>query len=156
MQETLPRNIEGESVERVMNNDNINFTERVLKLNALTSINLKSENYDTEKTIITIREDLNALSATGGLQQMLAAQMLSIHQMQQIAIAMANDTDILSYKQYYLNSATKLSNTFIQQANLLTKLQGNGQQKIIVEHVDVHAGGQAIVGVTSPMTSKEK
>lgn len=34
----------------------------------------------------------------------------------------------------------------LQQATLLAKLQGGIGQKIIVEHVDVHQGGQAIVG----------
>jgi hypothetical protein len=45
-----------------------------------------------------------------------------------------------------MNTAIKLSNTFVQQAALLAKLQGGGAQKIVVERVDVHQGGQAIVG----------
>lgn len=47
---------------------------------------------------------------------------------------------------YYTNTAIKLANTFSQQANLLHKLQGNSNQKMTVERVHVHDGGQAIVG----------
>ena len=41
------------------------------------------------------------------------------------------------------------SNTFIQQANLLAKLQGGIGQKIIVERVDVSHGGQAVIGTVN-------
>ncbi len=39
-----------------------------------------------------------------------------------------------------------LTNCFTQQVGVLAKLQGIAGQKIVVEHVDVHSGGQAIVG----------
>lgn len=58
----------------------------------------------------------------------------------------ANATDELELKKYYTNAAIKLANCFTQQANILAKLQGIGGQKIIVERVDVHQGGQAVVG----------
>jgi len=77
---------------------------------------------------------------------MLAAQMYSIHELQQKIMIYANATDNLELQKYYTNSAIKLANCFVQQANILAKLQGVGGQKIIVERVDVHQGGQAVVG----------
>lgn len=77
---------------------------------------------------------------------MLATQLLSIHRLQQESMAFANACDSMYSKQYYTNAAIKLSNCFAQQALLLAKLQGVGSQKIIVERVDVHQGGHAIVG----------
>ncbi|HLB41991.1 MAG TPA: hypothetical protein VJN02_03890 [Gammaproteobacteria bacterium] len=90
--------------------------------------------------------DLKALSAEGGLQEMLAAQMLAIHRLQQRSIAAANICHDVNTAQYFTNTAIKLSNCFTQQAALLAKLQGAGGQEIVVEHVEVHHGGQAVVG----------
>ena len=48
-----------------------------------------------------------------------------------------------------LNLATKLQRTFVAQIEALQKLRGKGGQKVTVEHVHVHEGGQAIVGNVS-------
>jgi len=40
----------------------------------------------------------------------------------------------------------KLARTFTAQMEALTRYRGKGQQKMTVEHVHVHQGGQAIVG----------
>ena len=77
---------------------------------------------------------------------MLIAQMLSIHKLQQTSMAFANAAGDLHLQRYYTNAAIKLANCFAQQANVLAKLQGIAGQKIVVEHVDVHSGGQALVG----------
>jgi hypothetical protein len=45
-----------------------------------------------------------------------------------------------------LNQANKLSRTYATLLEALNRHRGKGQQKISVEHVHVHAGGQAIVG----------
>jgi putative DNA primase/helicase len=47
---------------------------------------------------------------------------------------------------------TKLSNTFIQQLTLLQKLQGQSQQKVVVEHLHINKGAQAIVGQVNAYT----
>jgi hypothetical protein len=50
-----------------------------------------------------------------------------------------------------LNQANKLSRTFAVLLDALNHHRGKGQQKVTVEHVHVHAGGQAVVGaVTTP------
>ncbi len=45
-----------------------------------------------------------------------------------------------------VNQATKLLRTFTAQIEALNRHRGKGQQKMMVEHVHVHRGGQAIVG----------
>ncbi|MBT4688816.1 MAG: hypothetical protein HOB72_12045, partial [Rhodospirillaceae bacterium] len=40
----------------------------------------------------------------------------------------------------------KLARTFTAQMEALNRYRGKGQQKMTVEHVHVHEGGQAIVG----------
>jgi hypothetical protein len=46
-----------------------------------------------------------------------------------------------------LSQANKLSRTFVALLEGLNRHRGKGQQKVTVEHVHVHAGGQAVVGV---------
>jgi hypothetical protein len=45
-----------------------------------------------------------------------------------------------------LNQANKLSRTYAVLLDTLNRHRGKGQQKVTVEHVNVAAGGQAIVG----------
>ena len=45
-----------------------------------------------------------------------------------------------------LNQANKLSRTYVTLIGALNKYRGKGQQRVTVEHVHVHAGGQAVVG----------
>jgi len=54
--------------------------------------------------------------------------------------------------------ATRLMRLFIEQLAAMAKLKGKtGQQKVVVEHVHVHSGGQAVVGaVASPNQEQEK
>jgi hypothetical protein len=49
-----------------------------------------------------------------------------------------------------LNQANKLSRTYAALTEALDRHRGKGQQHIRVEHVNVHAGGQAIVGAVTP------
>jgi hypothetical protein len=56
-----------------------------------------------------------------------------------------------------LNQANKLSRTYAALTEALDRHRGKGQQRITVEHVNVHAGGQAIVGaVTAGGESSQK
>ncbi len=45
-----------------------------------------------------------------------------------------------------LAQANKLSRTYTMLVEALNRHRGKGQQKVTVEHVHVHQGGQAIVG----------
>ena len=52
--------------------------------------------------------------------------------------------------QLYGHRANQLLRTFTTQLETLLRYRGGGQQKVIVEHVHVNAGGQAIVGTVQP------
>lgn len=122
----------------------VEFKKSIVKLNALASIFKTGTDLSIAKR--ASENGLQALGVQNGIQEMLAAQMLSIHQLQQQAIALAHGSKHIENIRYFTNTAVKLANCFTQQANALNRLQGNGCQKIVVEHVDVHSGGQAIVG----------
>ena len=48
-----------------------------------------------------------------------------------------------------LTQANKLSRTYAALVEALNRHRGKGQQKVTVEHVHVHAGGQAVVGAVA-------
>jgi hypothetical protein len=49
-----------------------------------------------------------------------------------------------------LTQANKLSRTYSTLLEALNRHRGKGQQKVTVEHVHLHSGGQAVVGVVEP------
>ncbi|MDW9176993.1 hypothetical protein SE924_10085 [Legionella pneumophila] len=133
------------------------FSRHLLHENALACNDIRSEKFNMDRAKQNSDDAMRAIGVDGGLQSMLAAQMLSIHELQQRTMVYANGTDNLELKKYYTNSAVKLANCFVQQTNILAKLQGVGGQRITVERVDVHQGGQAIVGnIQGGMGNKEK
>ena len=62
------------------------------------------------------------------------------------AIAASKGSDTVSQQDSNGNLAVKLLRTFVAQTEALQRYRGKGQQKVVVEHVHVHTGGQAIVG----------
>ncbi len=81
------------------------------------------------------------------LEGMLAAQMIGVHNMamETMGLAMLGG-QTFEGKQANVNHATKMLRTFMAQMEALTKYRTGGQQKMVVEHVHVNEGGQAIVG----------
>jgi len=98
----------------------------------------------------------NALSILYGikpkdeLESMLAIQMIGVHNlaMKYIGLATVKDQTPLGIDAN-VNRATKLLRAFTAQMEAINRYRGNSQQKMTVEHVHVHEGGQAIVGNVS-------
>lgn len=124
-----------------------NFLRTLIHQNSIaTNTSVLDEDFDPQAARRESEENLQALAPQGPLEAMLASQLLGINQLQHACMTFANNLTDHKASQYYTNSAIKLSNTFVQQATLLAKLQGWLGQKIIVERVEVNHGGQAIVG----------
>jgi hypothetical protein len=81
------------------------------------------------------------------LEGMIAAQLIASHNasMECYRRAMLRDQSFEG-RQEALNQANKLSRTYAALLDALNRHRGKGQQKVTVEHVHVHEGGQAIVG----------
>jgi hypothetical protein len=105
------------------------------------------------------RHDLAVVGALVGLKPqdeiegMLCAQLLACHNLAMESYRRALHPDqTLPGREQDLNAANKLSRTYAALVESLNKHRGKGQQKIVVERVDVHSGGQAIVGsVEAPL-----
>jgi hypothetical protein len=81
------------------------------------------------------------------IEGMLAAQMVAVHNaaMECLRRAMISKQTFEGRDQN-LKHAAKFTRTFTAQMEALNRYRGKGQQKMTVEHVHVHEGGQAIVG----------
>jgi hypothetical protein len=81
------------------------------------------------------------------LEGMMAAQLIAAHSaaMECYRRAMIGEQTFEGRREN-LHHANKLSRTFTMLLDALNRHRGKGQQKVTVEHVHVHQGGQAIVG----------
>ena len=78
---------------------------------------------------------------------MIGAQLLAAHNaaMECYRRAMIGEQTFEGRREN-LNQANKLSRTWAAMLEALNRHRGKGQQKVTVEHVHVHSGGQAVVG----------
>jgi hypothetical protein len=81
------------------------------------------------------------------LEGMMAAQLVACHNasMECYRRAMIGEQTFEGRREN-LTQANKLSRTYATLLEALNRHRGKGQQKVTVEHVHVHEGGQAIVG----------
>jgi hypothetical protein len=91
---------------------------------------------------------LVGIGARDELEGMMAAQLIAAHNasMECFRRAMIGDQPFEGRREN-LNQANKLSRTYATLLEALNRHRGKGQQKVTVEHVHVHAGGQAVVGM---------
>src|SRR4029450_4608791 len=85
------------------------------------------------------------------LDAMMAAQLIAAHNaaMECYRRAMIGEQTFEGRREN-LAQANKLSRTYAALLEALNRHRGKGQQKVTVEHVHVHAGGQAVVGMVAP------
>jgi hypothetical protein len=81
------------------------------------------------------------------IEGMIAAQLIAAHNvaMECYRRAMIGEQTFEGYREN-LSQANKLSRTYAVLLDALNRHRGKGQQKVTVEHVHVHSGGQAVVG----------
>lgn len=93
---------------------------------------------------LAIMHDIHPQNALEGL---LTVQIVGTHNLAMEMLGRANaERQTVEGVDRNINRATKLLRTFTAQIETLQKLRGKKPQKVIVEHVHVHKGGQAIVG----------
>jgi len=114
-------------------------------LTQVTSTLHLKDNESTANFTAALMHGLKPRDETEGI---LIAQMAGTHNliMEYMSKAMIPG-QYLEAADDYTNRAYKLMNIFLKQIETLEKYRGKGaQQKVIVEHVHIHEGGQAVVG----------
>ena len=100
----------------------------------------------TEDDINASLASISAIGPRDEVEAMLAVQMVATQEAAMDAMGRAKlSTDPLSAERYS-KLAMKLMRSFAAQLDSLEKRRRGGEQRVTVEHVHVHAGGQAIVG----------
>jgi hypothetical protein len=103
-----------------------------------------------------------ALAAIDGIrpgdeiEAMLAVQMVATFEMAMDMLMRAKQADLMPTLQECGSLAVKLLRTYTAQVEVLARLRRGGEQRVIVQHVNVNDGGQAIVGAVNHPGGSEK
>lgn len=104
-----------------------------------------ADGYDWEECALEALREMEPSNAT---ECMLAVQMIAVHNaVVQSMLGAISGNQRLAGKDTNVLRAIRLMRLFNEQLDAMARLKGKaGQQRVIVEHVNVNAGGQAIVG----------
>ena len=106
-----------------------------------------SDSKECDRQLAATVAALIGIAPKDELEGMMAAQLIAAHNaaMECYRRAMLAEQTFEGRREN-LNQANKLSRTWAALLDALNKHRGKGQQKVTVEHVHVHQGGQAVVG----------
>jgi hypothetical protein len=107
----------------------------------------------------TALETLKEIGPKGATQLFLAIQMIGVHKAALMFLKRATvEGQTVEGTDANVLRAVRLMRLFNEQLEAMARLKGTaGRQKVTVEHVHVHQGGQAIVGsVTAGTRTKPK
>jgi hypothetical protein len=145
-----PDNLKG-SLKSIGGSQSDNWNN-LLANQALQSLWIKNSEADTrDRQYQATLAALAGIAPRDELEGMLAAQLLASHNaaMECYRRAMIGEQTFEGRRES-LSQANKLSRTYAVLLDALNRHRGKGQQKVTVEHVHVHSGGQAIVGAVTP------
>ena len=83
------------------------------------------------------------------VEAMLAAQMAAVHNATMTFARRLNHVENIVQQDSAERAFNKLARTFTAQVEALKRYRTGGEQRVVVEHVHVHQGGQAIVGTVN-------
>lgn len=109
---------------------------------------LRATNDERFLTVLAFMQELGPETVT---ESLLAVQMFGVHNAALIFLNRANiEGQTVEGADSCTRRAINLMRLFGEQLEAMAKLKGKiGQQKVTVEHVHVHKGGQAIVGAVT-------
>ncbi|MGI8853072.1 MAG: hypothetical protein ACR2GC_07255 [Methyloceanibacter sp.] len=109
--------------------------------------NASSRNGQTgEEALNFMLAVVKSIAPQDEIESMLAAQMAAVHMMVMNFTSRLANASTLQQQDSAERALNKLARTFATQVEALKRYRTGGQQKMTVEHVHVHEGGQAIVG----------
>jgi hypothetical protein len=99
---------------------------------------------------------IDAIRPADEIEAMLAVQMVATHETAMEMLTRAKQAEMMPTLQECGPLAVKLLRTYAAQVEALGRLRRGGEQRVIVQHVNVNQGGQAIVGAVSHPGGGEK
>lgn len=122
---------------------------RMLSHIAKATIGSKAKNEMIVKELNGLGRVMRALSPQDEYEAQLIAQLTVLHEHSMDWLGRAMRTERVDFANIYLNGASKLLARHHETLDALLKYRRKGEQRVHVEHVHVHEGGQAIVGNVS-------
>lgn len=130
-----------------------------IKLQEVISILWQPKSMNAEERdakLIKALDLLKSIAPTDGIEAMLALQMLGTHEAALTCLNRATREDLpMASRDRALSDSQKLMTLYLKQVNAINKHRAGGQQKMVVEYVNVENGGQAIVGNLSACANKK-
>ena len=114
-------------------------------LNQLADVSSKGGEVD-EGRLNFLLSVIKSIAPRDEIETMLAAQMAAVHNATMTFARRLSHVETIAQRDSAERTLNKLARTFTTQIETLNRHRGKGQQKVTVEHVHVHQGGQAIVG----------
>jgi hypothetical protein len=97
-----------------------------------------------------LAQSMRALAPQDEYEGQLVAQIVILHEHALEWLGRARRCEKVDFSNIYLNGASKLLARHHETLDALFKYRRRGEQRVYVEHVHVHDGGQAIVGNVTP------
>src|SRR5262244_3022898 len=140
-----PANLPGQL--KCMGGSNSDDWNNILANQALKALWLSSDPKQADVQHHAMVHALIGIAPKDEIEGMIAAQLIASHHasMECYRRAMLREQPFEGRREA-LSQANKLSRTYATLLEALNRHRGKGQQKVTVEHVHVHEGGQAIVG----------
>ena len=100
----------------------------------------------TQQAVNSALALVDGIAPTNEVEALLAVQMAETHSLTMNMISRARQAEYVNQTAVFGSLSVKLLRAFTGQVEALERLRRGGGQTVRVEHVHVHAGGQAVVG----------
>ncbi len=119
----------------------------------MVNIGSQGQEMDEEGTAF-VASVVGGLNPRDELESMLAVQMAAVHKATVTAARRLAHVENIPQQDSAERMLNKLARTFTMQMQALQKYRTGGKQRVVVKHVHVNEGGQAVIGNVSARGSK--
>lgn len=123
--------------------ENIEFSDGLIR--QIVNIGSPGKEIDVDG-IAFVTSIITGIKPRDELESMLAVQMAAIHNAIITFSKRLASVDTISQQDSAERALNKLARTYVLQMQALQKYRSGGRQSVVVKHVHVNDGGQAIVG----------
>ena len=99
-----------------------------------------------QETIDNFLQITNGVKPNDHIEALLITQMVTTHNAIMRCFKIVANTESIDKMNLVFSSANKLLRSYAKQMEALSRYRSKGNQKIMVEHVHINSGGQAIIG----------
>jgi hypothetical protein len=147
----LPRHsdIDGWHVQLVAAFGTTSFTVAHVELERIAKALRQRDGTIDPAELDTVIAILSGQQPKNELEAMLVCEMAVTHALTMRSLGNLNRSNEIQQQDSNALTVARLTKAFASQMDALGKLRRGGEQRVVVEHVHIHAGAQAIVGAVN-------